>query len=137
MDAPKVPAPADGAARMVPVPAEFRDVLESAATALIGSRAVDFSAGAVDAPRHVADLLVRELKQALDARREVIAAAERPDGAMRLDVIELIGPEAINCEHRRVADMWEEGSNDYLALAQYTDRLSGLERLVLLAGASR
>jgi hypothetical protein len=55
---------------------------------------------------------------------------------MRLDVLELIGPSAITDESERIARMWEEGSDDYVALSEYTSRLSALERLVILARSS-
>ena len=139
MDVSKVPAPPDGASRMVPVPAEFHDVLTRTASWLIGSRAGDAHEGIGDGdePSSVVDLLVCEMTQAIDARSEIVAAAERPDRAVRLDALELVGPAAISREHQRIAGMWGEGSDDYVALAEYTTRLSGLERLVILAGASR
>ncbi len=140
MDRPTVPAaPGGRAPRMIPVPPEFHDVLTQTATWLIGSRAhvAHEGIGDGDKPRNVVDLLLRELTQAIDARAEIIAAAERPDGACRLDVIKLIGPTAIRREHERIVTMWVEGSDDYQALAEHTTRLSGMERLVILAGASR
>jgi len=139
MTHPTVPTPGDGAPRTVPVPAQFHDVLTRTASWLIGFRAQDAHEGIGDgdSPRSTVDLLVRELMQALDARAEIVAANERPDGAVRLDVIELVGPNAIERERQRITDMWVCGSDDYVALAEHTQRLADLERLVILAGASR
>jgi hypothetical protein len=139
VDRPTVPAaPGGSALRMVPVPAEFLPVLESAACWQLalkcGAIFREFDKAGGTPSRHVADLLVAEVQATLDARVEIIAAAVRSDGAVRLDVVELIGPEAINREHHRIAGMWEEGSDDYQALAEHTTRLRALERLILLAG---
>jgi len=139
MDRPTVPAaPGGRAPRMIPVPAEFHDVLTQTATWLIGSRAhvAHEGIGDGDKPRNVVDLLLRELTQAIDARAEIIAAAERADDACRLDVIRLVGPAAIKREHERIVAMWVDGSDDYQGLAERTNRLSALERLVILSGSS-
>jgi hypothetical protein len=131
-------APGGSAPHTIPVPADFLALLEATATGLIAGRANELEAGVGDgrAPRHVCNMLIDNLVQAIDARAEIVAAASLPEPELSTDTLRLIGPEAVHDERERLAREWELGGDDLKALADYTLRLNDLDAFLTLARVS-
>jgi hypothetical protein len=127
----------DDASAPVDVNERFLPLLAQTVTAMVGERGreVDEGIDGGHAPRHVADLLIDRLVQAIDARREVLGQLDlEDDHALTLDTLLLVGAQAVAREHERLRGEWENGSDDLRALANHTELLSDLSDCIATAG---
>jgi hypothetical protein len=86
-----------------------------------------------DAPRHVADMLIANLTEAIEARAEIVTASECPEGAVSVATLRVVGPNALRDERCQLAGAWAEGGEDARGLAERTKHLADLEDLLALA----
>jgi hypothetical protein len=115
-------------AERIEINERYVPLLEATATALVSERSREVTEGVNDgaAPRHVADILIERLMEAIDARREVVAAAREDEGYLSIRTLRLVGPRAVHGEHQRLTGEWERGGDDVRALANYTELLADL-----------
>jgi hypothetical protein len=130
-----VPTPADNPVELVGIPLRFLPLLEQAAARLLATRGGQLHEGIHDgeAPRHVTDLLIGEMLEAVDVWSQVARAGERDEPLVPLSALRLVGWPAVADERQRLALEWEQGADDLRALAQYTTRLADLDDLLALA----
>jgi hypothetical protein len=115
-------------AERVGINERYVPLLEASATALVGERSREVTSGVDNgaAPRHVSDLLIGRLLEAIDARAEIVAAAKEDEGYLSIRTLRLVGPHAVHGEHRRLTSEWEQGGEDVRALAHDTELLADL-----------
>lgn len=137
MDEQTVPVPPDGTARLIDVNEQHMPLLEQTAVTLLAERCHELHEGVDDGrvTRHVADLLIGRLREAIDARAEIIAAAGEDLGYLSIPTLRLVGERAIERERERLAEEWECGGEDLRGLSNDTDRLAELDDLLVRAGS--